>query len=189
MVLDALRGYLQLANGLTDVTRQRALAAAKQLMDQGGGVVGGAVGGVPVAKQVQALAEDLVATSRNNRDLLVGLVRTEVDRAVSRFGLVSADELAGMARKVERLERQLDAAIAFAGTDAGDVAPAPAKQAAKKIPAKKAAKKVAKKAVKKVPAKKVPAKKVPAKKVPVATTSAPRTVARRVPAKRTSGAT
>jgi len=177
MVLDALRGYLQLANGLTDVTRQRALAAAKQLMDQGGGVVGGAVGGVPVAKQVQALAEDLVATSRNNRDLLVGLVRTEVDRAVSRFGLVSVDELAGMARKVERLERQLDAAIAFAGTDAGDVAPAPAKQAVTKRAAKKAA------------AKKVPAKKVPAKKVPVATTSAPRTVARRVPAKRTSGAT
>ena len=27
MVMDALRGYLQLANGLTDVTRQRALAA------------------------------------------------------------------------------------------------------------------------------------------------------------------
>ncbi len=30
MVLDGLRGYLQLASGLTDVTRERALAAARR---------------------------------------------------------------------------------------------------------------------------------------------------------------
>ncbi len=35
MVLDGLRGYLQLANGLTDVTRERARAAAKALVAQG----------------------------------------------------------------------------------------------------------------------------------------------------------
>ena len=35
MVLDGLRGYLQLANGLTDVTRERALAAAKAVATQG----------------------------------------------------------------------------------------------------------------------------------------------------------
>lgn len=159
MLIDALRGYLQLANGLTDVTRQRALAAAKALLDQSGDVVGGAVGS-PVAKQAQSLAEDLMATSRNNRDLLLGLIHTEVDRAVARVGLVSADELAAMARKVERLERQLDAAIAFAGTaeDVERAAGAPV-AAATKAPAKKAP-------AKKAPAKKAPAKKAAARRVP-----------------------
>jgi hypothetical protein len=150
MVLDALRGYLQLANGLTDVTRQRAIAAARALLEQGEEAMGGAVGG-GVGKQVQTMAEELMATSRNNRDLLVGLIRTEVDRAVARVGLVSADELAAMARKVERLERQLDAAIAFAGADAA--------AAAKKAPARKA------------PAKKAPARKAPAKKAPAQRTA------------------
>ena len=192
MALDALRGYVQLANGLTDVTRQRALQTARQLLEQGGDVVDVAVStatGVGFTKQAQALAEDLIATSRTNRDLLIGLVRTEVERAVARLGLVGADELAAMTRVVERLQSQLDAAIAFGGdliqspghrsgqTPARprrhEAAPAetthaetpagtraPAKKtAAKKVPAKKTA-------AKKVPAKKTAAKKVPAKKMP-----------------------
>jgi hypothetical protein len=158
-VLDALRGYLQLANGLSDVTRQRALAAARQLIDQGGEVLGDAVSstmsgkgvGGGVTRQVSSLAEDLMATSRTNRDLLLGIVRTEIDRAVAAMGLVSAEDLEAMARKVARLERQLDAAVAFGGAEA-----APAKKVpAKKVPAKKAA------------ARKVPAKTVAAKRVPV----------------------
>jgi hypothetical protein len=160
MVLDALRGYVQLANGLTDVTRQRATQVAKQLLEQGGDVVDLAVSTAVsgnVARQAQSLAEDLLATSRTNRDLLVGLVRTEVERAVGRLGLVGADELAAMLRLVERLQSQLDAAIAFGGD--GDDADAEEGTAAKKVPAKKVP-------AKKVPAKKVPAKKVPAKKVP-----------------------
>jgi hypothetical protein len=152
-VLDALRGYLQLASGLTDVTKQRALAAARQLIDQGGEVLGdavtstvsGRVGG-NVGRQVTSLAEDLLATSRTNRDLLLGIIRTEIDRAVAAMGLVSADDLEAMARKVERLERQLDAAVAFGGADVTAAPPA------KKAPAKKA------------PAKKAPAKKAAAKK-------------------------
>ena len=135
-MLDALRGYLQLANGLSDVTRQRALAAARQLIDQGGEVLGDAVSstmsgkgvGGGVTRQVSSLAEDLMATSRTNRDLLLGIVRTEIDRAVAAMGLVSAEDLEAMARKVARLERQLDAAVAFGGAEAAP---------AKKVPAKK----------------------------------------------------
>ena len=40
MVLDGLKDYLQLASGLTDVTRERALAAAKTLVAQGEASVG-----------------------------------------------------------------------------------------------------------------------------------------------------
>jgi hypothetical protein len=118
MVQDAIRGYVQLASGISDVTRQRAATTARQLLEQGGGMIGSAVataGAVDWAKQVQGLADELVATSRTNRDLLIGIIRTEVERTVARLGLVGADELASMARVVERLQAQLDAAIAFTG--------------------------------------------------------------------------
>ena len=170
-MLDALRGYLQLANGLTDVTRQRALSAARQLIDQGGEVLGDAVSstmsgkgvGGGVTRQVSSLAEDLLATSRTNRDLLLGIVRTEIDRAVAAMGLVNAEDLEAMARKVERLERQLDAAVAFGGAEAAPARKSPAKKA----PAKKVA-------AKKVAAKKVAVKRVPVKPAePVAAPEAP----------------
>ncbi|MGH8969252.1 MAG: phasin family protein, partial [Actinomycetes bacterium] len=69
MVLDGLRGYLQLANGLTDVTRERARAAARTLLSQGEAGVD-AVVPQPMREQVGSLADDLIATSRANRDLL-----------------------------------------------------------------------------------------------------------------------
>ena len=138
MVLDGLRGYLQLATGLTDVTRERALAAAKALVAQGEAGVG-AVVPASVRTQVSALADDLVATSKANRDLLVSLVRVEVERSVARLGLTPGQAARPTAKK-------------------------PAKKAAKKSTAKKAAKKsTAKKAAKKSTAKKA-AKKSTAKK-------------------------
>ena len=45
-----------------------------------------------------ALTEDLLATSKANRNLLVHLVRGEVERSVARLGLVSAHELDAAAR-------------------------------------------------------------------------------------------
>jgi len=173
-MLGALRSYLQLASGLTDVTRQRAVTAARQLLDQGGEVVDLAVSqtvGAGVGRQVQSLAEDLIATSKTNRDLLIGLIRTEIERAVARLGLVGADELATVSQLVGRLQSQLDAAIAFGGRqDSAEPTPGAAHSTVKKAPAKKVAVKKApakKVAVKKVPAKKVAVKKAPAKKVPV----------------------
>lgn len=105
MVLEGLRGYLQLATGLTDVTRERARAAARALVAQGEAGVGAVV--PPVRSQVTALTEDLLATSKANRDLLMHLVRGEVERSVSRLGLVSAQDLAAETRRSHRLERRV----------------------------------------------------------------------------------
>jgi polyhydroxyalkanoate synthesis regulator phasin len=107
MVLDGLRGYIQLANGLTDVTRERARSAAKALLAQGEVGVGAMVP-EPVRSQVGALTDDLLATSRANRDLLVNLVRAEVERSVARLGLVSAQELSASARRSRSLERRVE---------------------------------------------------------------------------------
>jgi polyhydroxyalkanoate synthesis regulator phasin len=82
--------------------------------------------------QVQELADDLLSTSRNNREMLLGLVTSEVDRAVSRMGFVREDELAAVRRHVQRLEREI---AEFRIASAAPVKKAPVKKA----PAKKAA--------------------------------------------------
>jgi polyhydroxyalkanoate synthesis regulator phasin len=94
LVRDALKNYLTLASGVTAITRQRALETARQLVSQG----------EATASQVQTIASDLVATSRSNRESLVGLVRYEVDRGLGRLGLATADEVASLRKRIRTLE-------------------------------------------------------------------------------------
>ena len=162
MVMDALRGYVQLANGLTEVTRQRAQQAAKALLQQTGAdaLTSG------LTTRVGDLADEIVATSKSNRQLLQAIVANEVEGAVARLGFVRSEEVAALTRRVDGLERELaeaNDAVAAATAASAAPAPAPAKKAAKKAPAKKAAAK--KSAVKKTAAKKTVAKKA-AKKAP-----------------------
>jgi uncharacterized protein (DUF1800 family) len=62
----------------------------------------------PVRAQVSTVADDLLATSKANRDLLVGLVRAEVERSVTRLGLASSEELAEAQRRARALERRVE---------------------------------------------------------------------------------
>jgi hypothetical protein len=176
MVMDALRGYVQLANGLTEVTKQKAQAAAKALLQQ--------TGADSLTTRVSDLADEIVATSKSNRQLLQAIVANEVEGAVARLGFARSEEVAGLTRRVKALETELaevraaaSAPVAPAARPAADEvveagvfeedAPAPLakKAAAQKTAAKQAAAKtaVAKKAAKKAPAKKA-AKTAPAKK-------------------------
>lgn len=146
-VLDALRGYVQLATGLTEVTIGKAREAAAALLTQGLDLdkvpdVPGKDSAVDAAKvaatQVQGLADDLLETSKQNRELLTGLVRTEVDRAAGRLGFVREEELAAVRRHVSRLESQLaDIRTQIGGGAAVTAAPA-AKPVKKKVPVKPA---------------------------------------------------
>lgn len=134
---DALKGYLALASGLTEVTRAKATAAAKALVAQG----------EAAASQVTALADDLVTQSKNNREAVTALVRYEVDKALGRVGFARADEVSELTARVRQLEGELREAKKSA-----PAASAPAKAPAKKAPA-----------ATKAPAKKAAAKKAPAK--------------------------
>jgi polyhydroxyalkanoate synthesis regulator phasin len=170
MVLDGLRGYLQLANGLTDVTRERARAAARALVAQGEARVG-AVVPTSVQAQVSSLTEDLMATSKANRHLLVNLVRGEVERTVARMGLVSTKEMEAAARRAKGLERrvaELEEELSRSTTAQKAANTRARKATAKKSTAKKTA-------AKKTAAKKTAAKKTTAKKA--ATTTATDTAA------------
>ena len=139
VVKDALKGYLGLASGLSEVTRQRAIGAAKALVAQGEATAG----------QVTSLADDLLAQSRSNREAVTALVKYEVDRALGRVGLASNDEVGELTARIRALEgsvRELHRDLAAAGH--GDSSPA------KATPAKA------------TPAKATPAKATPARKAP-----------------------
>jgi hypothetical protein len=159
MVLDGLRGYLQLANGLTDVTRERARSVAKSLAAQGEASVG-AVLPDSVKAQVGSLTDDLIATSKANRALLVGLVGSEVEKATARLGLRVSSELDAANRRSKRLEARVaelerELSAARASSARRPTTARTAKKTAKKAAAKKTAKKsTAKKAAKKSTAKK-----------------------------------
>lgn len=119
---DALKSYLTLAAGLAEVPRQRALAAAKALVSSG----------EATAEQVSSLAEDLIEQTKQNREAVVVLVGSEVDRALGRIGLASADEVISLRERVRVLEAE--------ARRSASATPAPAKKApAKKAAAKKAA--------------------------------------------------
>jgi len=105
-MLEGLRGYVQLATGLTEVTAAKARDAAMALVNQGMQVSGKTT---DVVGSVQELADDLVTTSKENREMLVSLIRTEVDRAVGRMGFVREDELAALRARVDGLEAKLRA--------------------------------------------------------------------------------
>ncbi|MEU1607537.1 phasin family protein [Micromonospora matsumotoense] len=111
---DAWRAYLELALGLTEAPRKRAQDAARRLVGTGGATAG----------QLQALAEELLATGAANREALTKLVRFEVDRALGAVGLATADEVAELTRRVHELERQLREAKGGPGVlPVGDAAP------------------------------------------------------------------
>ena len=103
MAFESVRGYVQLASGLGELTRARALDAAQGLLALPN--VGGATG--KVAGQVGVLAEEILAAALANRENLTSLVRNEVDLAVSRLGLVPTSELERAREEVARLRAEV----------------------------------------------------------------------------------
>ena len=145
-MLNDLRGYLQLANGLSDVTMAKAKEIAMELVSQG---IALSTNAPDIKGQVQELTEDLLSTSRNNREMLLGLVTSEVDRAVSRMGFVREDELAAVRRHVQRLEKEIADVKASEKKPASNSSPTKTTAVTKPTPKKPAVKKsVAKKAAK-----------------------------------------
>jgi polyhydroxyalkanoate synthesis regulator phasin len=182
MVLDGLRSYVQLASGLTDVTRERARAAAKSLVAQGEAGMG-AVLPDGIKAQIGALTDDLVATSRANRTLLVNLVRVEVERSVGRLGLVSAAELdmatrrgARLESRVADLEQQLRQARSGAASSSTAKRPATKRSATTSTTSRQASS----------PAKKSTARKTAAKKSTARKTAAKKSTARKTAAKKST---
>ncbi|WP_203716413.1 phasin family protein [Asanoa siamensis] len=170
---DAWRAYLELALGATETSRKKAEKVARKLVGKGGAT----------AAQLTAIAEEMVTTSAANREALVKLIRFEVDKALGRVGLATADEVAELNTRVRDLEVELRTEKARA-----DAAEAVAVPPAKSAPAKKAATKAAP-AEKAAPAKKAATKATAATTAtpdPTTATPAKKTVAKKTAVKKTA---
>lgn len=144
MVREALTGYWTLVSGLTEVTVERARAAARAMLAQG----------EATRDQVAGLAQEITETSRVNREALVNLVRYETERAAGRLGFASTDELTTLQGRVRELERSI--AELRAATEKVAAEPAKPARKAAKAPARKPAEppaKPVKKAAKAAPRK------------------------------------
>lgn len=67
-MMDALKGYVQLATGLTEVTAAKARDAASALVNQGMQWTGKSSDAM---ESVQDIADDLLVTSQQNREALM----------------------------------------------------------------------------------------------------------------------
>ena len=134
MVFESVRGYVELASGLGELSRARALEAAHGLLSL---PATGVATGTKVAMQASALADELLSAAAANRANLTALVRTEVDTAVTRLGLVPT----------QKLEESRAEAAALRAEVARLRSATPKAAAAKGVPRKAAAAKTAKKAI------------------------------------------
>jgi len=101
MVGEAVQNYVNLVSGLTRTTRDRAVAGARALLAQAGleDVAAGAGG------RVTALADEIVAASKANRELMATFIASEVEQVVSRLGLARAEEVERLRGEVEALQQ------------------------------------------------------------------------------------
>src|SRR5215475_3140244 len=123
---DAWRAYVELALGLTDTSRKKAMKIVQQVAGKGGAT----------AEQLQELVNQGLA----NREAMTRMIRVELDRALGRVGLATMEEVDELNRRVRELERELHVARTGAPESAAakSTAAAPAKKTAKKTVAKKA---------------------------------------------------
>jgi len=134
MVFESVRGYVELASGLSDLTRARAMEAAQGLLSL---PAAGMATGTKMAGQASALADELLAAGAANRESLTMLVRTEVDAAITRLGLVPVQKFEDAQAEAVRLRAEV-AKLRSAATRPAPSSPAK-KAAASTSPAKKAA--------------------------------------------------
>jgi hypothetical protein len=155
MSFESVRAYVQLASGLSDVTRARAMEAAQGLLSL---PAAGVATGTKMASQASVLADDLLAAATANRSILQTLVRSEVEVAVARLGLVPVQKLEEA--QAEAAELREEVATLRSGPSKSTTPKSTVKKAAAtpKSSAKKAAA-TPKSSVKKAAAPKSPAKK------------------------------
>ncbi|MBT9257128.1 hypothetical protein KMZ32_14995 [Phycicoccus sp. MAQZ13P-2] len=116
MAKRSVRAYVELASGLGEMTRARAVEAAHEIV-----VLAGSAGSKSkVAKQAEKLAGDLLSAAEQNRAQVVGLVQREVESAVERVDLGRVlGEVQGLAATVAGLAARVDELARSAGMRSG----------------------------------------------------------------------
>jgi polyhydroxyalkanoate synthesis regulator phasin len=120
MAFESVRSYVQLASGLGELTRARALEAAQGLL-----ALPGAGEVTRRAMHASTVADQLLEAARANRASLLTLVRTEIETALQRADLVRAADLEAARTTLSALAGEVaDLRSALAATGAAAVATA-----------------------------------------------------------------
>lgn len=120
MAFESVRSYVQLASGLGELTKARAMEAAQGLL-----ALPGADEVTRRAVHVSAVADQLLEAARANRASLLTLVRGEVEAALKRADLVRSADLDAARTTLSALASEVaDLRTALAATGAAAVATA-----------------------------------------------------------------
>ena len=120
MAFESVRSYVQLASGLGELTKARALEAAQGLL-----ALPGADEVTRRAVHASTVADQLLEAARANRASLLRLVRTEIEAALQRADLVKAADLDAARTTLSALASEVaDLRSALAATGAAAVATA-----------------------------------------------------------------
>jgi polyhydroxyalkanoate synthesis regulator phasin len=135
--------YLDAGAEFVAMTRAQARKRAKELVSQG----------QLAQEQVQGFVDDLVDESRKRTDVLLEIVRKEIQRQVKTLGIATKEDLARLETKLAKQKKPAKAAAKASGKKTSSKAkgasskPAGSKKAGStKQSAKKSAKKAASKA-------------------------------------------
>ena len=99
-MLDAMRGYLHAASGLTELTAQAGSGVGRSRCSQ----LAARPRRCRHRPGLDPVAEELINVAKSNRDAIREMVRGEVEVAIARLGLVPASELVAAHRKIAELE-------------------------------------------------------------------------------------
>ena len=188
MAFESVRSYIQLASGLGEMTRARAMGAAQGLLS-----LPGADEVTRRAVRASTLADQLLEAAKANRTNLLALVQHEVESAlkradVARVADVRAAQLtvSALAKEIADLRGVLRAGGAVAGRRSGAVsttvrAGAPLAEA---VTASMSATRTD--TATKAPVRKSTATRAPAKRAAIQRTAAQRTTAQKAAAKKVS---
>lgn len=120
MAFESVRSYIQLASGLGELTRARAMEAAQGLL-----VLPGADEVTRRAVQASTLADQLLEAAKANRANLMSLVQAEVESALSRAEVARVADidaartaLTGLAKEVADLRSALTSTLTHTGAAA-----------------------------------------------------------------------
>ena len=183
MAFESVRSYIQLASGLGEMTRARAMEAAQGLLS-----LPGADEVTRRAVRASTLADQLLEAAKANRANLLALVQHEVESALKRAEVARVADVraaqvtvSALAKEIADLRGMLRAGGAVVGRRSGAVsttvrAEAPSAEAVTTgtAPATKAT------------AKRAPARKTAAKKASARTSTAKKTTAKKTTAKKTT---
>jgi len=181
MVGEQIQNYVNLVGGLSRATKAKAAEAAKGVLS--------ATGLDDVAadanERVTNLAEEIMAASRANRELLVRTINAEVDKAAAKIGFARAEDLEALRSEVAELRAAFVEQSARAETAEAAATEATAVAAAAARAAEEAVAPAAKKSTpRKAPAKKRPAAKVAGSRTPTKSAAKKTTAAKTTPARK-----